>query len=331
MLLSRDAGVGKSSIMACDMAVSQHFITWFCNSKQIINNLFLYYWLQSKKGYFERQAVGSTIKTIGLPLFKKLKITYPPLPEQRAIAELISIWDDAIENTERLINSKIKRLEAYAADLFDRKNNGKYPGWELVKLKNVLTEHGHKSTGDEEVFSVSVHKGLVNQIEHLGRSFSAANTDHYNRVQFGDIVYTKSPTGDFPLGIVKQSFVEHDVIVSPLYGVFTPNTFDLGMVLALYFSSPIRARNYLFPIIQKGAKNTIAITNKTFLSKTLHLPIEESAQKVVAEYIYTARKEIDLLNQLAEKYKTQKRGLMQKMLTGEWRVKPEIVNQYIEV
>ena len=39
---------------------------------------------------------------------------------------------------------------------------------------------------------------------------------------------------------------------------------------------------------------------------------------------------IDLLKQLAKKYKTQKRGLMQKMLTGEWRLKPEIVNQYME-
>lgn len=164
----------------------------------------------------------------------------------------------------------------------------------------------------------------------MGRSFSAANTDNYNCVHHGDIVYTKSPTGDFPLGVVKQSYAQADVIVSPLYGVFRPKTFNLGLVLDFFFSSPTRARNYLFPIIQKGAKNTIAITNKTFLSKALHLPVDENAQKAVAEFVYAAREEIDLLKQLAEKYKTQKRGLMQKMLTGEWRVKPEIVNQYME-
>ncbi|MBV5329193.1 MAG: hypothetical protein JZU65_16485 [Chlorobium sp.] len=53
-------------------------------------------------------------------------------------------------------------------------------------------------------------------------------------------------------------------------------------------------------------------------------------QKAIAETLNSARNEIDILKQLLEKYKSQKRGLMQKMLTGEWRVKPEIVNQYME-
>jgi type I restriction enzyme S subunit len=261
-------------------------------------------------------------------LIKEIPLLLPALPEQKAIADLLSNWDEAIENTERLINTKEKRLDAYARVLFDRNNNGKYDGWKVVRLMAVLAEHGDKSTGVEEVYSVSVHKGLVNQIEHLGRSYSAANTDNYNRVHYGDLVYTKSPTGDFPLGVVKQSYAEKDVIVSPLYGVFTPKTFNLGIILDFYFSSPERARNYVFPIVQKGAKNTIAITNKTFLSNTLHLPVTEQTQKDVAEFVFVAREEIALLKQLAEKYKTQKRGLMQKMLTGEWRVKPDVVKSY---
>jgi len=59
----------------------------------------------------------------------------------------------------------------------------------------------------------------------------------------------------------------------------------------------------------------------------LPLPSLDEQQKI-AETLSSAQQEIDLLKQLAEKYKTQKRGLMQKMLTGEWRVKPEIVNKY---
>lgn len=269
----------------------------------------------------ERFDEASSVPTLNRNYVHKQKCLFPPFEEQKAIANVLSTWDRAISTTERLIQAKEKKLEAYGVSLFDRKQNGKYPDWEVVKLKEVLVEHGHKSTGKEEVYSVSVHKGLVNQVEHLGRSFSAAKTDHYNRVLHGDIVYTKSPTGDFPLGIVKQSYASKDVIVSPLYGVFTPQTYHLGVVIDFYFSSPQRAKNYLFPIIQKGAKNTIAITNKTFLSKQLHLPIEESEQKVVAEYVETARKEIDLLKKLADQYKIQKRGLMQKLLTGIWRVK----------
>jgi type I restriction enzyme, S subunit len=261
---------------------------------------------------------------------EKLPILIPPLPEQKAIANLLSAWNETIEKTELLIQANKNRLEAFGIELFSRKNDGKYKGWKLVKLKDVLIEHEDKSTGNEKVFSVSVHKGLVNQIKHLGRSFSATNTDNYNCVHYGDIVYTKSPTGYFPLGVVKQSYTSKDVIVSPLYGVFSPISFDLGVVIDYYFNSPIRARNYLFPIIQKGAKNTIAITNKTFLSKKIHLPVDATAQKIVSEYVNTARKEIDLLKQLADKYKTQKRGLMQKLLTGEWRMLPEVIIQYEE-
>jgi len=272
---------------------------------------------------------GSMVK-INKTVVEKIPVVLPPHPEQKAIGDLLSTWDEAIEKANRLIQTKKQRLDAYARDLFDRKNDGKYEGWKVEKLKTVLNEHGDKSTGSEEVYSVSVHKGLVNQVEHLGRSFSAANTDNYNCVHYGDIVYTKSPTGDFPLGVVKQSYAQNDVIVSPLYGVFRPKTFNLGLVLDFYFSSPKRARNYLFPIIQKGAKNTIAITNKTFLSKSLHLPVDERAQKTVAEFVYAAREEIDLLKQLADKYKTQKRGLMQRLLTGDWRIKPEIVKAFGE-
>ncbi len=121
----------------------------------------------------------------------------PQLSEQKTIANLLSTWDEAIEKTERLIHAKERSLNAYGRDLFDRRNDGNYDGWKVVKLKSVLTEHGDKSTGLEEVYSVSVHKGLINQVEHLGRSFSAANTDNYNRVHFGDIVYTKSQQGTF--------------------------------------------------------------------------------------------------------------------------------------
>ena len=48
-------------------------------------------------------------------------------------------------------------------------------------------------------------------------------------------------------------------------------------------------------------------------------PLEE--QKQIAETLSAAHQEIDLLKQLTEKYKAQKRGLMQKLLTGDWRMK----------
>jgi type I restriction enzyme S subunit len=166
-----------------------------------------------------------------------------------------------------------------------------------------------------------VHKGLVNQVEHLGRSFSAASTDHYNRVLPGDIVYTKSPTGDFPLGIIKQSKIDREVIVSPLYGVFTPQSYALGVILDALFESPLAARNYLHPLVQKGAKNTIAVTNKQFLEGKLHLPMDPDEQAAIADVVNTSHAELACLDAEIKALTDQKRGLMQKLLTGEWRVK----------
>lgn len=53
-------------------------------------------------------------------------------------------------------------------------------------------------------------------------------------------------------------------------------------------------------------------------------------QERIAEILSSTRTEINLLKQLADKFKIQKLGLMQKILTGEWRIKPEIINQYME-
>lgn len=252
-----------------------------------------------------------------------LNIEYflPPIEEQKKIAATLSVWDSAIEKMEKLIDAKESLLMEYGKELFGRTEQKQNENWSTIALSDVLNEHGDKSTGKEKVFSVSVHKGLVNQIEHLGRSFAAKDTSNYNRVHYGDIVYTKSPTGDFPLGIVKQSLIKEDVIVSPLYGVFTPKTFELGAILDFYFSSPINANNYLRPVAQKGAKNTINITNKKFLSAKLRLPIGVKEQKKIAQFVQTTKKEMAVLQEILENYKKQKQGLMQKLLTGQWRVK----------
>ncbi|VDC21770.1 restriction endonuclease subunit S [Pseudogemmobacter humi] len=268
-------------------------------------------------------AVGSTsVAAIYWKDLRKLKVPLPPLPEQRKIAEILRTWDEAIEKLEALRAANLQRRIWMRTHLFTgRARLLGYTGeWREVALGEVLTEHGLQGTGAEEVFSVSVHKGLINQIEHLGRSFAAAETGHYNRVLPGDIVYTKSPTGNFPLGIIKQSKISAEVIVSPLYGVFTPATRALGVILDALFESPIAVRNYLHPLVQKGAKNTIAITNRRFLEGKLRLPKDHAEQSAIAEVVEVSQAELTAIEAEIEALTCQKRGLMQKLLTGEWRV-----------
>jgi len=104
VIVSRDAGVGKSAIISCPMAVSQHFMVWTCDPTTL-SNWFLYHQLQLLKPLFERIATGSTIKTIGLPFFKALRITVPRLAEQQRIADCLSSLDG-------LLAAQVQRLEA---------------------------------------------------------------------------------------------------------------------------------------------------------------------------------------------------------------------------
>lgn len=188
----------------------------------------------------------------------------------------------------------------------------------------VLIEHKDKSDGKCQVYSVSVNKGVVNQIEHLGRSFSASDTSKYSLVRPYDVIYTKSPTGNFPFGIVKQNLNKLNVIVSPLYGVFSPPNKYVGYIIDAYFESPIRTNSFLSSIVQKGAKNTIQITNSTFLSKGIPLPVEVDEQRKIADCLSSLDDLITSQNQKVEALKQHKKGLMQQLFPAEGETVPKL-------
>ncbi|MFM0720553.1 restriction endonuclease subunit S [Paraburkholderia strydomiana] len=115
VILSRDAGVGKSAILQSEMAVSQHFIAWTCNETRL-SNWFLYYVLQILKPTFERVAVGNTIKTIGMPYFKELRIQVPSIGEQQRIANCLTSIDELISSQAE----KVDALRAYKKGLMQQ-------------------------------------------------------------------------------------------------------------------------------------------------------------------------------------------------------------------
>jgi len=286
------------------------------------NNIdFIYNLLKCEKliKSIECNIAGSDPPNLSTKEINKIITYLPSLKEQTKIANFLTEVDTKISQ----LKTKKEKLEQYKKGvmqkLFSRElrfkdDNGKvFPDWEDKKLGEVLYEHKLKSTGNEEVHSVSVHKGVVNQIEHLGRSFAAKDTSHYNRVLPNDIIYTKSPTGNFPLGIIKQNHVKESVIISPLYGVFTPETKELGYILNVHFESSINTSNYLSSIIQKGAKNTINITNKTFLSKKMFLPTSKKEQTIMGSFLIEIGTKISQVEKQLSKTEEFKKGLLQQM------------------
>ena len=236
----------------------------------------------------------------------KAMIFLPSRTEQDKIADLLELIDQRISTQSRAI----EKLQSLMSGITQKVS--KHPSIQKTMLSDVLMEQNEKNQKLLPVYSVSVSEGVVNQMEYLGRSFAAKDTSNYNVVHFGDIVYTKSPTGDFPFGIVKRSNIADDVAVSPLYGVYQPSCDDIGVYLHYYFCSSLNAKNYLHKLIQKGAKNTINITNQRFLENEVPIPEPNTLRKYVGLMVSLSKK-LEKEKKLLALLQTQKQFLLQEM------------------
>lgn len=198
--------------------------------------------------------------------------------------------------------------------------------WKPVQLKEILKEHKSRNTKNqvEEVFSVAKEKGVINQIEHLGRSYASDDISNYKVVYPNDVVYTKSPTAGFPFGIIKQNKLDRTGVVSVLYAVFKPKNIELGLLLDFYFSSWVNTYNYLVPLVHKGAKNTMNIGNEDFLNGAkIYLPTQKEEQKKITDFLIQIDNRIAQLAEKKENLKLYKKGITQKIFTQKLRFKDE--------
>ena len=261
-----------------------------------------------------KRLISSSVRMDGLlnisyEEYTGIDLYLPSLPEQQKIADFLSLVDQRIEKQRQLVESLKKYKRGLVFHLFNKNN----PINKSIPMRDLLTEINDRNSVGLRVCSVAVIKGIVDQIEHLGRSFSASDTSKYRRVHFGDVVYTKSPTGDFPFGIVKQSKIKEDVAVSPLYGVYKPSSYSTGNLLHLYFEQYQYANNYIRSLAQKGAKNTINITTQHFLEKNIIFPYNEVDRVYFSNFFEKLNKLIKFNEGELEKAQSLKKGLLQQM------------------
>ena len=306
LVVSR-VGVGKVAYSDIDICTSQDF----CILTDIqCEYHFLSYYLLTVMEKKVREVQGTSIKGITVQEVKSFPLRLPSLPEQRKIAALLSLIDERIEVQNAISND----LESLIVGFYNSVQYVTKAGWHKVRLRDLLTIREEQNTsGSYEVYSVSVSRGIVNQIVHLGRSFAAANTSNYGVVHPGDLVYTKSPTGQFPFGIVKQNHNASPVAVSPLYGVYRPISPEVGTLLHYFFLSPLRANNYLAPLIQKGAKNTINIRTDHFLDNVVLLPKDEKELRCIADCLLALDERLSVEREYAEQLKQQKAYLLRQI------------------
>ena len=258
-----------------------------------------------RKKDIARIAHGVSIVHLHGNALSHIVVNYPSRREQEKISRLLSLIDQRIA----LQNKVIERYQSLIRALIQKAKSGSTM---CVQLRDILTERKELNSQCFDICSVSVSKGIVNQVEYLGRSFAAKETSNYHVVRLGDIVYTKSPTGDFPYGIIKQSNIKSPVAVSPLYGVYEPKSFVIGKYLHYYFCSPVNTLNYLHPLIQKGAKNTINLTNQHFLDNKVSIPNKATLETTVSAITSLASR-CDLEEDALCRYLKQKEFLLKNL------------------
>ena len=242
-----------------------------------------------------------------------MPINLPSNEEQHKISSLLTLIEKKIKAQAALIENLKKYKRGVIYELFVNPDSQFDVEMAAIPMSQLLTEYRNRNTEGLRVCSVAVSKGVVDQIEHLGRSFAANDTSHYGRVKFGDVVYTKSPTGDFPFGIVKQSKLNEEVAVSPLYGVYTPASYATGNLIHAYFEQYQYANNYICTLAQKGAKNTINITNQRFLEKGIRFPVNERDREYFSAMLDMLTEKAIKAEKMLEYLLAQKRTLLAKM------------------
>ena len=198
--------------------------------------------------------------------------------------------------------------------------------WEQRKLKDYLEVSREKnkteSYGKEDVLSVSGEHGIVNQIEFQGRSFAGVSVANYGVVEAGDVVYTKSPLKSNPYGIIKTNKGKTG-IVSTLYAVYKPRMNTNSEFVQIYFELDSRMNSYMHPLVNKGAKNDMKVSDENALKGSVIFPkIDE--QKAISKYFAQLDHLITLHQRKCEETKSLKKYMLQKMFPENGKCVPEI-------
>lgn len=244
--------------------------------------------------------------------------------EEDAIASYFTSLDSQISaSTSRLASLKQMKaasLQAMFPQVGETVPKVRFKGfdgeWKKVMLEECLEISKERNTNNEfginEVLSVSDEEGVMNQIKLLGRSYAGKSVTNYKVLRTNQVVYTKSPLKAKPYGIVKVNKGETG-IVSVLYAVYDAKEGVNPYYIHYYFDPTFRINNYLLPLINKGAKNTMNISDEVSLQGDIMIPTNLSEQNKIVEYFQSLDHQITLQTQRLEKLKQIKSACLDKM------------------
>uniref|UniRef100_UPI0026217109 restriction endonuclease subunit S n=1 Tax=Brachyspira sp. TaxID=1977261 RepID=UPI0026217109 len=274
-------------------------------------------------------ATGISVYGITQENLKNIKIMIPPLEEQKRIAEILSLCDEVIENLTELIEKK----ELYKKGVMQRllrgevRFNGFNDEWKKYKLSDIGISYGglvNKNASNfidncnaKYVTYKSIYDNNKININRLEDVYVEKN-EKQNLVQYGDVFFTiSSETPDeVAISSVLLDKVNNTYLNSFCFGF----RFDFNILLPEFARYYFRS-NYIRKCTYKLSQGSTRfnLSKNKFLEMIINIPSLEE-QKKIAELISVIDEEIENLKKQLELRKQQKKGLMQRLLTGEVRI-----------
>jgi type I restriction enzyme S subunit len=268
---------------------------------------------------------GNSVVHIYSSDLSKIKIPLPPLPEQKAIAQVLSKADAAIHTTEKLLVQKQlrkkwllqqlltgkKRLPAFAKTSASKKGIG--GEWKEMHLGEMFTERNETKYFNLPLLSIG-QNGVYPQDEAIKKDTSNDDKSKYKRICPGDIGYNT-----MRMWQGRSALSDLEGIVSPAYTVVTPKKNGDSLFFSYLFKMP-KMTNLFWRNSQGLVDDTLNCKFKDFSIVKVVLPQTKEEQTAIAQVLQAADKEISLLKAKVAKLRELKKGLMQQLLTGKKRL-----------
>ena len=267
-----------------------------------------------------RLGQGNSIVHIYSRFLENIEVPLPSLAEQETIVSLLETWDTAIEKTEALIAAKEKRFKWLLKRLIgDQQDNSEWRKVNLGEVCNVFKGSGLSKSGiDEDGKRKCILYGQLYTIysEIIDQVISRTNIDDGVLSKKGDVLVPGSTTTKGIDLANATTVLESDVLLGGDINILRPvkaNLYDSSFLA--YYLTHIKKRE----ILRYTQGSTIVhLYGRDLRKLNLSLP-DINKQKQIVKILNTDKIERSILNQLTIQYRIQKRGFIQKLLTGVWQ------------
>ena len=215
-------------------------------------------------------------------------------------------WESAIEKTEALIDAKERQFRWLVTRLINNSSHKR------KQLANFILEVSCRNSRNEidRVLSVTNHSGFVLAESQFERRVASNNVSNYKIVKRGQYAYNPSRIN---VGSIARLNEWDCGILSPMYTVFELEEKIMDSDYFLYWLSSSEARQRVKRSAQGSVRETVSFDDLGAI--LIPIPVM-CIQRDIVSILNTAQQEINLLKKLVDQYRTQKHGLMQKLVNG---------------